>query len=171
MNPDPVGSDDHPDNPPRQHPSGGFSGRDLPLLVAGSLVFYAAFGMSLPVLPIFVTTELDGGDVAVGTIVGAYALASVAARPLLGSFADQRGRLPLLVLGILITTIGTLGHVAARTLLSLVLLRLVIGVGVGSMMVAMTTMAVELAPVERRGGRKLHHDVAAARAGNRPVLR
>lgn len=126
-------------------------GRDLPLLVTASFVFYAAFGMSLPVLPLFVSRELGLGDTAVGAVVGAYALAAVLARPFVAIFADRRGRRRLLILGVLITTVGTLGHIAATTLPTLLLLRVIVGVGVGAMMVALTTMAVELAPAERRG--------------------
>lgn len=128
-----------------------FHRRELMLIVAGTLLFYAGFGMSFPVIPRYVGEVLDGGDLAVGVAFGTYAVAAVLVRPFVGAFGDRRGRRPLFVGGALITAAGMFAHVLADTLVLLLLVRLVVGVGVAAVMVAVTTMAVDLAPIERRG--------------------
>lgn len=43
--------------------------------------FFFAFGMVLPVLPIYITDTLGGSDLAVGTVVGITAVSAIAIRP------------------------------------------------------------------------------------------
>ena len=128
-----------------------FHRRELMLIVAGTFLFYVGFGMSFPVIPRYVGEVLDGGDVAVGVAFGTYAVAAVLVRPFVGALGDRRGRRALLVGGSLITAVGMFAHVVADTLVLLLLVRLVVGVGVAAVMVAVTTMAVDLAPKDRRG--------------------
>lgn len=129
----------------------GFHRRELMLVVVGTFVFYAGFGMSFPVIPRYVGEVLAGGDVAVGVAFGTYAVAAVLVRPFVGAFGDRWGRRPLFVSGALITSAGMFAHVAADTLLLLLAVRLVVGIGVAAVMVAVTTMAIDLAPITRRG--------------------
>ena len=53
-----------------------------------------AVGAVLPVLPRYVHGPLDGGNVAVGIVIGSYAITGLLLRPFAGRFADRRGRKP-----------------------------------------------------------------------------
>jgi len=53
-----------------------------------------AVGAVLPVLPRYVHDSLGAGDLAVGVVVGCYAITGLLLRPFAGRFADHRGRKP-----------------------------------------------------------------------------
>ena len=56
----------------------------------------------LPVLPRYVHGPLGYGDVAVGVVIGAYAITGLLLRPFAGRLADRRGRKPTVLLGTLL---------------------------------------------------------------------
>lgn len=125
--------------------------RDFFVVAGGTLLFFVAFGMSLPVLPRFVVEVLGHGDAMVGLVFGAYAVAAILARPFIGGVGDRRGRRVLLVGGSIVTALGLLGHVLAGSVAVLILMRLITGAGQAAVVVAVTTLALDLAPAERRG--------------------
>ncbi len=120
-------------------------------LFVASLLVFTAIGAALPVLPTYVHGPLHGGDVAVGLVVGAFAVTSVVCRPLAGRHADRRGRRVVLVSGALAMAIGGALYVLARNVPELIAARLCVGAGEGSFYTAGATWAVDLAPVHRRG--------------------
>ena len=61
-----------------------------------------AVGAVLPVLPRYVHGPLDGGNIAVGIVVGSYAVTGLLLRPFAGRFADRRGRRPTVLVGSLL---------------------------------------------------------------------
>ena len=76
-------------------------GRDWPLWPglaaaafreAAGLLGLTALGATMPVLPRYVTGPIGAGSVAVGVVVGAFAVGAVLARPFAGRFAGARGR-------------------------------------------------------------------------------
>jgi len=58
-----------------------------------------AVGAVLPVLPRFVHGPLDSGNVAVGIVIGSYAITGLLLRPFAGRLADHRGRKPTVLIG------------------------------------------------------------------------
>src|ERR1035437_2560824 len=86
------------DPAPLEHPSEPGLAPAAGLFVAALLAFIA-IGAALPVLPTYVRGPLGAGDLAVGVVVGAFALTSVVCRPLAGRQADRRGRRVVLVAG------------------------------------------------------------------------
>ena len=116
-----------------------------------SLLAFIAIGAALPVLPTYVRGPLHAGDVSVGIVVGAFAITSVICRPLAGRQADQRGRKVVLIGGALAMTLGGLLYLVSDSVETLVLARLVVGVGEGSLYTAGATWAVDLAPEDQRG--------------------
>ena len=120
-------------------------------LFALSAFVFLAIGAVLPALPPYVKEELGAGDVAVGIVIGAFAVSGVVTRPLAGRLADARGRR-------LVATGGALAAAAAGAMYfipagvpGLVLARLVLGIADGAVFVAGITWVVDLAPVARRG--------------------
>jgi MFS family permease len=116
-----------------------------------ALLAFLAIGAALPVLPAYVRGPLRSGDLAVGIVVGAFALTAVVCRPLAGRQADVRGRRAVLVAGALAMALGGALYLLASSVAGLVAARLVVGAGEGAVYTAGATWAVDLAPEDRRG--------------------
>jgi MFS family permease len=116
-----------------------------------SLLAFLAIGAALPVLPGYVRGPLHGSDLAVGVVVGAFAVTSVVCRPLAGRQADHRGRRIVLVGGSLAMALGGALYLLSASVAGLVGARLVVGIGEGAVYTAGATWAVDLAPEDRRG--------------------
>jgi MFS family permease len=118
---------------------------------SAALLAFLAVGAALPVLPTYVRGPLHSSDLAVGIVVGAFAVTSVVCRPLAGRHADRRGRRIVLVGGALAMAVGGLLYLLSGGVPSLVAARLVVGIGEGSLYTAGAAWAVDLAPEDRRG--------------------
>jgi MFS family permease len=118
---------------------------------SAALLAFLAIGAALPVLPSYVRGPLGSSDLAVGIVVGAFAVTSVVCRPLAGRHADRRGRRIVLVAGALAMALGGLLYLLSTGVASLIAARLVVGAGEGSLYTAGAAWAVDLAPQERRG--------------------
>jgi MFS family permease len=116
-----------------------------------ALLAFIAIGAALPVLPVFVRGPLHASNLAVGVVVGAFSVTSVFCRPLAGRLADRRGRRVVLVAGALAMSLGGLLYLFAHTVATLLIARLVVGIGEGSLDTAGATWAVDLAPEGRQG--------------------
>ena len=116
-----------------------------------TLLAFLAIGAALPVLPTYVRGPLRAGDVAVGIVVGAFAVTAVVCRPLAGRQADARGRRAVLVAGALAMALGGALYLLSRSVAGLVAARLVVGAGEGAVYTAGATWAVDLAPEDQRG--------------------
>jgi MFS family permease len=120
-------------------------------LSAAVLAFFIAGGIFLPATPRFTEDVLGGDRVAVGIVIGAFAISSLLMRPFAGRFADQRGRRIVLIVGAVITVGAGLGHIVADTIPLLIVVRLALGVGEALFFVAGLAAATDLAPEHRRG--------------------
>jgi MFS family permease len=110
-----------------------------------------AVGAVLPVLPRYVHGPLGYGDVAVGIVIGAYAVTGLLLRPLAGRLADRRGRKPALLLGIVGAAVGGLLYLPSLGLAGVILARLVTGAGEGALYTSGSAWIVDIAPAARRG--------------------
>ncbi|HEU4944576.1 MAG TPA: MFS transporter, partial [Solirubrobacterales bacterium] len=110
-----------------------------------------AVGAVLPVLPRYVHGPLDSGNVAVGIVVGSYAITGLLLRPVAGRLADHRGRKPTVVVGSTLVAIGGFMYLLPLGVPGLIAARLVLGAGEGAVFTAGSAWIVDLAPLERRG--------------------
>jgi MFS family permease len=110
-----------------------------------------AVGAVLPVLPRYVHGPLDGGDIAVGVVVGCYAATGLLMRPLAGRIADTRGRRPTLLIAQLLVAISGFLMLLPLGIPGLIAARLVLGAGEGAVFTAGSAWIVDIAPRERRG--------------------
>jgi MFS family permease len=110
-----------------------------------------AVGAVLPVLPRFVRGPLDSGNVAVGVVIGSYAITGLLLRPLAGRLADRRGRKYTVLLGSLVVAIGGFMYLLPLGVPGLIAARLVLGAGEGAVFTAGSAWIVDLAPPDRRG--------------------
>lgn len=109
-----------------------------------------AVGAVLPVLPRFIRGPLDAGNVAVGLVVGSYAITGLLLRPFAGRLADHRGRKPTVLLGSSLVAVGGFMYLLPLGVPGLVAARLVLGAGEGTVFTAGSAWIVDLAPVGRR---------------------
>ena len=130
----------------RRSPFAAFAG-----IFVVTLLSLMAVGAVLPVLPRYVRGPLDSGDIAVGVVVGCYALTGLAGRPLAGRLADHRGRKPIVIVGTLLAALAGLLYFLPTGLPGLIGARLVLGLGEGSVFTAGSAWIVDLAPPGRRG--------------------
>jgi MFS family permease len=110
-----------------------------------------AVGSVLPVLPRYVHGPLGSTDLAVGVVIGSYAVTGLLLRPVAGRLADTRGRRPTVVLGALLVSLSGLLYLPHLGLSGLILARLVLGAGEGAVYTAGSAWIVDMAPAERRG--------------------
>ena len=81
-----------------------------------------------PALPAF-ATEFGASFSEVGACLSAFALARLVLNVPSGTFADKKGRRPLLIYGPLITAVGMFGSALASSLPELLAYRFVAGAG------------------------------------------
>jgi MFS family permease len=120
-------------------------------LSVAELAYFTAFGLLIPVVPLFAADPLGAGPAGVGVAVGAFSVMALLLRPIAGRLADRHGRRPLLVAGGLLFAAVTAAHLLATSLAILVLLRLLLGIAEALFFVAATAALADLAPTHRLG--------------------
>ena len=110
-----------------------------------------AIGATLPVLPRFVRGELNGSDLEVGIVTGAFALTGIVCRPLAGNLADRRGRRLAVVVGAALAIVSGALLFLPASIPGLIASRLFVGAGEGTVFTAGSAWVVDLAPAHRRG--------------------
>jgi MFS family permease len=110
-----------------------------------------AVGATLPVLPRYVHGPLDGGDVAVGIVIGSYAVTGLLLRPVAGRLADHRGRRRTVLLGSVLVAVAGFLYLLPLGIPGLIFARLLLGAGEGTVFTAGSAWIVDIAPPERRG--------------------
>jgi MFS family permease len=110
-----------------------------------------AVGAVLPVLPHYVRGPLGSTDVVVGVVIGCYAVTGIFFRPFAGRIADTRGRRRAAVLGSLLAAIAGLLYLVPAGVPGLIVARLILGAGEGTVFTAGSAWIVDLAPPDRRG--------------------
>jgi MFS family permease len=110
-----------------------------------------AVGAVLPVLPRYVHGPLDGGNIAVGVVIGSYAITGLLLRPLAGRLADRRGRRPAVLLGSILVAVAGFLYLLPLGVAGLIAARLILGAGEGTVFTAGSAWIVDIAPPERRG--------------------
>ena len=100
----------------------------------------------LPVLPRYVHGPLDGGNIAVGVVIGSYAITGLLLRPVAGRLADRRGRKPTVLVGSLLVAVAGFLYLLPLGIAGLIVARLVLGAGEGTVFTAGSAWIVDLAP-------------------------
>ncbi|WP_242497480.1 MFS transporter [Nocardioides oleivorans] len=132
----------------------GRSSRLLLALAAVAVAFAAAdtyvVVLALPDMMTGVGVPIDQLQRA-APIVSGFLLGYVAMLPLIGRIADLRGRVPVLVMALVLFALGSLVTTLAYDMPSIVAGRFLQGVGGGGLVPATLALVADLYPVERRG--------------------
>lgn len=92
-----------------------------------------------------------GGFAYFSWVFSIYLLAQTVTIPLYGKLADLIGRKPVLIAGTLVFLVGSAASAASWNMVSLIAFRGLQGIGAGSIMATVTTLAGDLYPVRERG--------------------
>lgn len=111
---------------------------------------YASVYLLLSVLPLYLH-RWGLTDAIIGVLLGFMSAAAFLVRPFSGWLADARGRKPFVVAGVAGLFLSTVALPWAGSILPFALLRVVNGVGWGSLTSNANTLAGEMAPARRRG--------------------
>lgn len=134
--------------------------RAFVFLLSGGFCFFAAFGMTVPILPLFVVEQLGGNDLAVGVLVGLTAVSAIAIRPWAGRRANAWGRQRLIVTGMVAGAISFALSGVAPNLAVLGVLRLLTGVGSALLLIGAITTVMDTVSENRRGEGVSYYSVA-----------
>ena len=121
------------------------------LVTFSTFAYFLTVGAILPILPRYVEGPLGEGSVAVGLATGAFALTAVMLRPFIGRVSDRRGRAVLIIAGGLSVGLSVAAYSATSSLVPLIILRLVTGLGEAAFYVGVASVVNDLAPEARRG--------------------
>ncbi|WP_082748653.1 MFS transporter [Nocardioides jensenii] len=141
---------------PREASGGSTARRGLLLLVFASVaVAFAAADTYVVVLALpemMGTAKIPISELQrAAPIISGFLLGYVAMLPLIGRIADLRGRVPVLVMSLVVFAIGSLITALAYDLPSMVTGRFLQGVGGGGLVPATLALVADLYPAQRRG--------------------
>jgi MFS family permease len=127
-------------------------------IVTRQFVVVSAYGMLALALSLMLVTNLPlylkaaGWQPArLGSVLGAYFLASMAVRPFVGREADRRGRKAVLIVGALLLLLPCAGYLLSTSTAAILALRIVQGIGWAMATTATAAMASVIVPQERIG--------------------
>ncbi len=121
-----------------------------PLLVLFVTAFVDMVGLTMvvPLLP-FSATDYGASASLVGVLVSAFSVAQLAAAPLWGRFSDRYGRRPAILAGLVVTAVAYVLFAAADSVTTLLLSRVIQGLGGGTIGVVQAYVADTSTPAQR----------------------
>jgi predicted MFS family arabinose efflux permease len=120
-------------------------------LTVAELAYFTVQGLEIPVAPLFAARQLGAGPVGVGLAFGIVSVTALVLRPVAGRATDRYGRRRLMIGGALAYALATLAHVVAPDLVTMIVLRAILGVAEAFFFVASISALADLAPPGRTG--------------------
>ncbi len=115
-----------------------------------TFTLFTSFYFLLITLPFYIQ-KLGGSESEIGYIIGVFTISAVILRPFIGREIDKRGRKKLLVAGIIVFLVSMMLYNYTKDVTSLLLLRILHGLGWGAATTAASTLIADIAPPLRRG--------------------
>lgn len=119
-------------------------------MMVAMLFLFTALYLLLPTLPLFIK-QLGGSESQVGLAAGAFTLAAVVFRPLVGGLVDRYGRRPFILWGLLFFVLSMYLYDWIAGIAILMLLRVLHGVSWAFSTTAVSTSIADIIPSSRRG--------------------
>ena len=133
------------------------------LLSASSFLFFLSFNLMIPELPAFL--EGLGGAKYKGLIIALFTLTAGLSRPFSGKLADTIGRLPVMVVGVIVCVVCSVLYPLLSTVWAFFLLRLVHGFSTGFTPTGTSAYIADIVPASRRGEAIGLHSLMASIGG------
>jgi MFS family permease len=124
--------------------------RNLLVLFTVGLLFWASLAALLPTLSLYLKS-VGATNQQVGVVMGAFAVGLVLFRPPLGQLADQRGRKPVLLIGLFAVAIAPLGYMLTQSIPLLAAVRIFHGLSIAAFTTAYSALVVDVSPPDKRG--------------------
>ena len=124
--------------------------RPFAAICLAAFFFYLSFYALLTILPLYVTA-IGGTPFHVGLIIGLFACVAMLSRPPAGWIIDTRGVRVVLLLGMIVFLLASIGYVGAHSVAAILFVRLFHGLGMGLFPTAATVVVAEVTPPARRG--------------------
>ncbi|MDO8726656.1 MAG: MFS transporter [Candidatus Methanoperedens sp.] len=115
-----------------------------------TFTLFTSFYFLLITLPFYIQ-KLGGSESEIGYIIGVFTISAVFLRPFIGREVDKHGRKKLLVAGMVVFLISMMLYNYTTDVTSLLLLRILHGIGWGAATTAASTLIADIAPPARRG--------------------
>ncbi|MGO1544556.1 MAG: MFS transporter [Gulosibacter sp.] len=116
---------------------------------------WANMGMRSAVVPLFVSQIINNEPWAAGVVVAANAVGNVAALQWSGRASDRIGRKPLIIAGLVVSSLGMLGLAWGADLWYVLLISVIAGAGSGLCSPTQQAAVADIIGRERSGGRTL----------------
>lgn len=124
--------------------------RNFILLCLSNTFLFLSFDMLLPTLPLYVA-EKGGSDTEIGMIMGVFTITAILIRPFSKVGSNKMGEKMLLVCGVILCLLATGSYASVATVVWLLAVRLLHGLGFGIATTMYGTVSANLIPAERRG--------------------
>ena len=134
--------------------------RNLLLLFAASGLFFLNEMMLMPTLPLYLSA-LGYSHLALGSVLGAFALGVLALRPVAGLVTDRKTRKLSLLIGMAIFIIAPPFYLISDSFIYLLCIRFFHGTGITFFTTASPTLVTDIAPAQRRGEVLGHMGIAS----------
>src|SRR5499426_4170179 len=126
--------------------------RTPPIFIAAGIeaVMYLGYGAFLGFLPIY-AKNVGLNDAEVATILGAQLVLAMVAKPITGRVSDRVGRIPVIIVGLLLCAAALPLIFRSESLIVFVLVAPLLGLGVGAVTPVTNALIADLASTRRLG--------------------
>jgi predicted MFS family arabinose efflux permease len=121
------------------------------LLGVSELAYFTSIGVAIYTLPLYTTGPIGSDEAGAGLAFGAFGVTALLCRPYAGRLSDQRGRVPLMLIGAVLAGVGMALFPVTDSLAAIIVLRLLQGVGEAAFFVAGFALLADVAPPSRMG--------------------
>ena len=119
------------------------------LLSFSSYLFFSSFTMIIPELPAYLSSM--GGQEYIGLIIALFTVTAGISRPFSGKLTDKWGRIPVMVVGAVVSGVAALMYPLLATVWGFLLIRLFHGFSTGFKPTGTSAYIADLVPKEKRG--------------------
>lgn len=133
--------------------------RNLLLLFITSGLFFSNEMLLMPTLPLYLS-GLGYSHLALGSVLGAFALGVLALRPVAGLVTDRKSRKLSLIIGLMVFLIAPPFYLLSNSFGYLLVVRFFHGTGITFFTTASPTLITDIAPSHRRGEVLGHMSIA-----------
>ncbi|CAG7646008.1 Staphylopine export protein [Paenibacillus solanacearum] len=119
-------------------------------MTVAMLFLFTALYLLLPTMPLYIK-QLGGSESQVGLAAGAFTLAAVVFRPIVGGLLDRYGRRPFMIWGLLVFALSMYAYDWIAGIAALLALRVLHGVSWAFSTTAVGTTITDIIPASRRG--------------------
>ncbi len=116
-----------------------------------NLLLFTGLQMTLSTLPVYAEGTLHASSVQISLVTSLFALSAIASRLFAAKAMEKGGRNLLIFHGLAISLAAVTGYYWSGTIIVLLLMRMLFGIGFGMASTAFPTMASDVIPIRRMG--------------------